>query len=137
MPTQTVKAKSMLRSAQRMFAVFNRDKNLSYADRRHLKALYMQRTIGREEFQSMKAREVSSAVQRLGGRLLNAGDIEALTGIDKKTIYCYVAAGTIPHVRILSNIRFWEDEISQWLRRQSHRPTWMKRKRKSLKARKK
>ena|SRR5690348_11983628 len=123
----TANAKSMRRGAQRMFGIFNRDKNLSPADRRHLKAVYMQRMMGREEFQPIQASGVCSAIEKLGGRLFTAEEVELLTGIDKKTIYNYATAGTIPHVRIESNVRFWEREIVQWLEQHSHRPRWMRR----------
>jgi excisionase family DNA binding protein len=54
--------------------------------------------------------------------LLTAKDLEALLKIDQKTIYRYVAAGSIPYVRIQSNIRFVRRQILRWIENQSFLP---------------
>ena len=53
---------------------------------------------------------------------LTAKDLEAMLQIDRKTIYGYVSAGTIPYIKIQSNVRFKRDEIKDWIERQSYRP---------------
>ena len=49
------------------------------------------------------------------GELMTAKDLESLLKIDVKTIYSYVERGLIPYVRIQSNVRFLERQISDWI----------------------
>lgn len=112
----SIRPDALLRNAQTVFRAFNRDKNLAPADRTNLKHLYLQRVLGR------KLEPGVSTQARFGGKLINTVDVEAITGIDKKTIYNYVTRGIIPHVLIESNVRFRESEIKDWLERHTHRP---------------
>lgn len=118
----SVRPDALLRNAETTFRAFNRDKNLASADRTQLKILYLQRVLGRKT----SVDDSGSVESRFGGKLMNAKDLEALTGIDKKTIYNYVTRGIIPHVLIESNVRFRENEIKDWLERHTHRPRTMK-----------
>lgn len=54
--------------------------------------------------------------------MYTAKELEAMLKIDVKTIYSYVQRGLIPYVRIQSNVRFREDEILDWIEKQTFRP---------------
>jgi excisionase family DNA binding protein len=54
--------------------------------------------------------------------LLTVADLEELLKIDRKTLYKYVSDGTIPYVKIQSNIRFKPSEIMAWIDAQSYSP---------------
>jgi len=54
-------------------------------------------------------------------KLLKARDVADATGISAKTIYTYVQRGLIPYVKIQSNVRFYEDEIREWIEAHAYR----------------
>ncbi len=59
-------------------------------------------------------------------RLLTAPQLEEALQIDVKTIYHYVTKKIIPHVRIVTNVRFREKDILRWIERHTYRPPWMR-----------
>ena len=59
-------------------------------------------------------------------RLLNAKELEAALQIDVKTIYLYATKKIIPHVRIVTNVRFREKDIANWIERHTYRPRTMR-----------
>src|SRR5437667_9253299 len=126
----TVPSTALARNILRTFRVINQDRNLSRRNREQVKTLYLQCALGRVA-RSLLKDEQQSLTPVLDPALLNAKQLEALIGIDKKTIYGYVTQGIIPHVRIESNVRFREAEIKDWLERHTYRPKWMKQRPKS------
>jgi excisionase family DNA binding protein len=54
--------------------------------------------------------------------ILTARELEAFIRLDVKTIYSYVQANRIPHVRMGSNLRFLKREILAWLEERHYRP---------------
>src|SRR5947209_7981709 len=106
----TVPSTALVRNIFRTFRVINQDRNLSRKNREEVKTLYLQRVLTRVASALPKRDDRKQPPASLAARpergLLNAVQVEALTGIDRKTLWGYATNGTIPHVRIESNVRF-------------------------------
>lgn len=48
-------------------------------------------------------------------RLISIGDAAVLLGLSRSTLYKYVEAERIPHVKIGGRIRFEPDAIESWI----------------------
>lgn len=47
--------------------------------------------------------------------LLDARDVSRILKIRLSTVYKYTSAGLIPHVKVLGNLRFRENEIQKFI----------------------
>lgn len=54
--------------------------------------------------------------------ILTARELEAFLRISVKTIYRYVQLGTMPYLRIESNLRFPKHQVLRWLEERNFRP---------------
>lgn len=61
---------------------------------------------------------VAERIERHRG-LLAVDELSPLLGMSPKTIYAWVAAGTLPAVRMGSSVKFCPHTTAQWLRARS------------------
>ena len=54
-------------------------------------------------------------VDRLPGRLLDAGEVSELLGVSREWVYAQSRAGRIPTVKLGRNVRYRRETIVRWL----------------------
>lgn len=125
----TPKLKELVRVATTQFRLLNRTKALSAADKKQLKAFFLDQIIApRVESVLAANREGGSfpglapKKQTPSQRLLTVPEVEAWLRINRKTLYAYVKKKLIPHTRMHGNIRFPAKELQQWVNSHSHVP---------------
>lgn len=116
--------RTLLKFADAEFRRINRNRDLTTADKKLLKAFFLEHIVGpRARKAQSRDRVHPKGVQSVAGqRLLTAPQVEAWLQIDVKTIYSYAKRNLIPHIRVGSAVRFPEKAVQTWLEQLSFYP---------------
>jgi excisionase family DNA binding protein len=60
--------------------------------------------------------------------ILTASELEKFLRIDRKTVYRYVHLGTMPYLRMETNLRFSKHQVQRWLEERNFQPRPVRRK---------